>query len=134
LSSDGYWSYSFYEEWDTSGTEKDINYYFNKFIEDSMELLEEEGVLDKYQEFNELIDRLGFKSLNQGSYYGGYTEKFYKLTPDRNMWLIKDINYDEKMVDLFLFEGSNIFNPPLKKFRVSYNKISAYINNYMLDL
>ena len=132
--SDGYWSDSFYEEWDTSGTEEDINYYFNKFIEDSMELLEEEGVLDKYQEFNELIDRLGFKSLNQGSYYGGYTEKFYKLTPDRNMWLIKDINYDEKMVDLFLFEGTNIYNPPLKKFRVSYNKISAYINNYMLDL
>jgi len=132
--SDGYWSDSFYDEWDTSGAEEDIEYEFDRFIEKSMELLEEEGVLEKYQEFNDLIDRLGFQSFNQGSYYGGYTEKFYKKTPDGNMWVIKDIDYDEKMVDLFLFEGSNIFNPPLKKFRVSYNKISAYINNYMLDL
>lgn len=132
--SDGYWSDSFYDEWDTSGAEEDIEYEFDRFIEKSMELLEEEGVLEKYQEFNELIDRLGFQSFNQGSYYGGYTEKFYKKTPDGNMWVIIDIDYDEKMVDLFLFEGTNIYNPPLKKFRVPYNKIGAYINNYMLDL
>ena len=131
--SDGYWSDSFYDDWDISGAEEDILYEFDRFIEKSIELLEEEGVLEKYKDFEDLIKSIGFSLKKNRSYWSGYSNT-YELSNDEGYWFIKEIDYDKKMVTLSLYEDSNIYNTPKKSFRIPFNKISDYVNNYRLNL
>ena len=128
----GWYDY-FYDSWDSTGSEDDIEYEFNRFIENSKEILEEEGVLDKYKDFENLIKSIGFSPKKNRSYWGGYSD-MYELSNDEGYWFIKEVDYDKKMVTLSLYEDSNIYNTPKKSFRIPFNKISDYVNNYRLNL
>jgi hypothetical protein len=123
------WYDWFYEEWDYSGSEDEMTHYFNKFLDNAEEFLNDDEEVVVYRKFHNIIDNLGFKP-----YHNMNTRSYYLLIkrPQDNLWTVTP-NYNTETALLELKKGDR-YSPTEKSFEVPFDEIPTYLNNYLLDL
>jgi hypothetical protein len=142
-----YWYDAFYESWDTSGSEEDVEYEFNTFLNEAKDLLDDEN-FEKYKQFQEMTKELGFKSQTY-SYYSevrGPAIIFTKENPDGTFWFFHihgrhgvdrlfGYGYPGR-IELQLVEKTGhswAYNKKvLRKYSIPIEELPDYINNYKL--
>lgn len=135
--SDNPWYDWFYEEWDTSGAEDEINDSINTFLDEAEEFLGDSDEVSEYKKYYDLIEKLGFKNTAR-YYYGGNIKSFYLNNPDNTFWILEDRGSPYRMV-LKQYEGdnktTNLWNAkPIRSMEIDIEELPQYVNNYTLKL
>lgn len=131
---EGYWYDSFYEEWDTSGSDDDINYEIDKFLEKSEEFIEEE--VDTMYSWDEIIkkfEKLGFKPSKRNGW-----RDYFELVDNKNNQTYM-VTPNDDMVNLFIFNHTRNYlsrwdSDEFKQFKIPLDQLPQYVTNYRLNL
>lgn len=119
------WYDGFYQEWDTSGGEDEINNAFNQFLDKAEKILDDEDAIKPYQDFINLIESLGFKPRNFDS------RQYTKEDPNNDTtWYITHVDYENQTLLLNKHKfGSNLWSTPINQYKISFNQLPEYISN-----
>lgn len=122
------WYDWFYEEWDTSGSEDEIEDIFNTFLDKAEEFLNDTEEVGVYKNFHNIIDGLGFKPFSETN-----TKLFYLSYPNTTQSLVLIPNYSTETA-LLEVKKSGLYGGNEKSFEIPFEEIPIYVTNYKLDL
>ncbi len=118
----------YYDIYDTSGSEDQIKSYFDDFLDNVEDFLDNEDLLKIYNKEMDIINKNGFKRKSD------YTNKFIKENiKDKTVWLLyKNTGEGDKYI-LELY-SRNIYRKQLNRFKINIEELTNYVNNYRLDI
>jgi len=120
------WSSTFYEEWDTSGSERALEGIIDGFLDEAEDYIQLDEEFESQRRFIEILDDLGFKISKTGNDY-------VRNNNDGSSWVLKPTK-DEKVHLKFYSKPNSFFDSPTKAFTIPQDKVADYVSNYFLDI
>jgi len=126
------WTDSYYNEWNTEGSEDAVNRSISGYLDSVIEELEENPIFKSRMKLKEILTKLGFEKVN-----GHKWEKIINLPKYHQTFSFTAFNINYEDEDLILktevFDNKNDYNKIYRN-RVTFDDIPEHVNNYKLDI